>query len=147
MNMTSKYNPFQVICIGDSCKIYGKCDNKCILKDTFKKYLKGCNYSQFGDCKYCSHKKTCVLIKPYSNKLYETEMERFTLEKENETLKKYISTWDEIERELDKYEGDSVTDVIYFERSKQQMIERINDNKKLIKAYLKKEGSLVKDMV
>ena len=141
--MANRYNPYQVICIGEDCKIYGKCDNRCILKNSYKKWIKGCNYSVDGDCKYCSHKNKCVLIKPYSKSLHKIEIKRNNLENENKKLYEYISEWDEIEENLDKYGVNSVTDVIYFERNKQQMIDRINDNDKLIKAYLKKEKELV----
>lgn len=146
MNMTSKYNPYQVICIGDDCKGYGKCGKSCILKSKFKNRLKGCNYSKKGDCTYCSNRNRCVLLKPFSNELHKIEIKRISLELENKKLYEYISEWDEIEEELEEYGVDSVTDVIYFERNKQQMVDRINDNKKLISAYLKKEKSLIKDM-
>lgn len=128
--MTSKYNPYQVICKGNSCKLYKKCKDKCILKENSKKYLKGCNYSNGNGCNYCSHKKKCILIKPYSDKLNIIEKKRVWLEKENITLYEYISVLDN---------GDDV----YFKRSKQQIIEKIEDNEKLIKAYQKKEEELL----
>ena len=147
-------NPFQVICIGENCKAHDICDSLCILKNKFKKYLKGCNYSKKNDCKYCSHKNQCILIKPYSEELKETELKRITLEIENEKLFEYISEWDEIERNLDKYQKKnknvkSVTDVIYFPKdrnTKQKMFERITDNKRLIELYYKKEDGLIKNM-
>lgn len=138
----SRYNPYQVICKGESCKLYDKCDDKCILKENSKRFLKGCNYSNENDCKYCSHKNKCILIKPYSDKIGKIESKRNYLECENRKLHEYISKWDTIENDLEKYNVNSVTDVIYFKRNKQQMIDRINDNEKLIKAYRKKEKEL-----
>ena len=109
----------------------------------FKKYNRiRCNYSKKGDCKKCSHKKKCYLNKPYSDKLNKIEVKRRCLEIENNDLYGYISEWDSIENDLKKYGVGSVTDVINFKRNKQQMIDRINDNKKLITAYLKKEKKL-----
>ena len=146
--MVSK-NPYQVIC-KPNCKSYKKCrgsgGNKCILKSKFQKFIKGCNYSKEGDCKYCSHKSKCWLIKPYSDKLYETEVKRHWLEEENKKLLKYISKWDEIEENLESYGVNSVTDVVYFGReinTKQKMIDKINRNNRLIKAYFKKEKKLI----
>ena len=146
MIIMSKFNPYQVICIGDNCRLYDKCQDKCILKSKLKNYLKGCNYSKDGDCQYCSYKKKCVLIKPYSDKLYEVELKRHRLENENDELYKLISEWDGIENNLEEYGVGSVFDVINFKRNKQQMIDRINDNKKLIKAYLKKEYDLIGEL-
>ena len=144
--MTStKYNPYQVICKGVDCKLYTKCGDRCILKPKYKDFLKGCNYSNEGDCKYCSHRKKCVLIKPYSKDLEKVELKRLALEKENDELYKYIIEWRNIEENLDNYDGaNSVTDVIYFKRNKQQMINRIKDNEKLIEAYRKKEEKMIK---
>lgn len=102
-----------------------------------------CNYSNKNDCNYCSYNGKCVLIKPYSEELNKIERKRHSLENENKLLYKYISEWRAIEDNLDEYKVKSVLDVIYFKRNKQQMIERINDNKKLIKAYLKKEDDLL----
>lgn len=146
MNMSNKYNPYQVLCIGTDCKAYNICGNKCVLKSKFKKWIKGCNYSKKGDCNYCSHKNTCILIKPYSEELNKIEIKRIRLENENKKLHEHISEWDEIENNLEKYEVNSVFDVINFKRNKQQMIDRINDNKKLIKAYLKKEYDLIGEL-
>ena len=140
----SKFNPYQVICIGNNCKLYSKCEDKCILKS--KNYVKGCNYSKDGDCQYCSHKRKCVLIKPYSDDLYKVELKRHRLENENKELYEHILEWDEIENNLEEYGVNSVFDVINFRRNKQQMIDRINDNKKLIKAYLKKEYDLIGEL-
>ena len=106
-----------------------------------------CNYSKLGDCNHCSYKQDCILIKPFSDKLNKIEVKRINLENENKGLYKNISEWDEIERNLDKFEKDSVTDVVYFERSRQQMIDRINDNERLINAYLKLEDNLIEDML
>lgn len=145
--MSKKPKPYQVICIGDTCRGYDKCGDVCILKSKFKNSISGCNYSKKGDCNHCSHRRKCVLIKPFSKKLNKIEVKRIGLENENRELYKYISEWDEIERNLDKYEKNSVTDVVYFGRSRQQMIDRINDNIKLINAYLKMENELVKDML
>ena len=147
MKMNKRFIPYQVICIGEDCRLHDKCDNICILKSKLKKLISGCNYSRKGDCNYCSNKKKCVLIKPYSKELNKIEVKRINLESENKKLYGYISEWDEIERNLDKYGKDSVTDVIYFDRSRQQMIDRINDNKRLINAYLKLENKLVEDML
>lgn len=141
--MTSNYNPYQVICIGSDCELYDECDNECILKDSFKKYIKGCHYSKTNQCSYCSHRKKCILIKPYSEKINKIEIKRNGLENENKLLRGYIKEWDKIENELDKYGKNSVTDVVYFKRSKQQMIDRINDNNKLIEAYRRKENDLL----
>ena len=72
-------------------------------------------------------------------------MKRLALEKENDELYKYIIEWRNIEENLDNYDGaNSVTDVIYFKRNKQQMINRIKDNEKLIEAYRKKEEKMIK---
>ena len=140
--MVSK-NPYQVICIGEDCRLYNKCEKECILKNGLLKHIKGCNYSKDGDCKYCSNKKKCILIKPYTKELHELEVKRRVLEIENNTLHEYVHTWEEIENSLDEYGVDSVTDVVYFDRTKQQMIDRINDNIKLINAYRKKEDNMV----
>lgn len=137
------YNPYQVLCIGVTCKLYDKCKDKCILKDNIKKNIKGCHYSNENDCKYCSHKNTCMLIKPFSEKLHKIEIKRHYLENENKKLHECISLWDDIENDLDKYNKNSVTDVVNFKRTKQQMINRINDNDRLINAYLKKEEDLL----
>jgi len=145
--MKNKNNPYQVICIGDICRLYNKCGDVCILKPSFKNRIRGCNYSKCGDCNHCSNKRKCILIKPYSEKLSELENKRIVLEKENKKLYGYISEWNEIEKELDKYGVDSVTDVVYFDRNRQQMIDRINDNKRLINAYLKMEDKLIEDML
>ena len=141
--MKMRFNPYNVICIGEECKLHDKCDKICILKSKFKNYLKGCNYGKHGDCKKCSHKQKCIILKPYSEALYKIEVKRNALENENKKLHEYISTWDEIENNLDTYGVDSVTEVVYFERNKQQMVERIKDNEKLINAYLKKEKKMI----
>lgn len=143
-------NPYQVICKGVDCEIHDMCGSSCILKNKFKKHLKGCNYSKEGDCKYCSHRNQCILIKPYSEKLREVEIKRRDLDFENKLLYSFIDEWDEIERNLEKYKKEnndvnSVTDVIYFPKNKntrQKMFERIEDNKDLINLYDK----LIKDM-
>ena len=143
--MTTKYNPFQVMCIGEDCELYSQCDNICILKDKFKNHLKGCSYSNIGDCKNCSNKKKCVLIRPYSDKLYKTEVKRSWLEKRNKELTNYVKEWKIIEEKL----GDnrkSVTDIIYFKRSMQKMVDEIEDNQKLIAVYREKEKRLLKEL-
>lgn len=137
---------YQVICIGVQCKLHHECKNECILNKYYKSFIRGCNYSSVGDCKKCSHRKHCILIKPTSDKIKKIEFKRRVLEKENDVLYGYISTWDEIENNIDEYEVDSVREVIYFERSKQQMLDRINDNEKLINLYLKKEEKLINEM-
>ena len=147
MKMSRKPKPYQVICIGDSCRLYDKCGDICILKSKFKNRISGCNYSQDGDCNHCSKRKECILIKPYSEKLNKIEIKRISLESENKRLYGYISEWDDVERNLDEYEKDSVNDVVYFDKSRQQMVDRINDNKRLINAYLKAEEKLVEDML
>ena len=135
-------NPYQVICIGNDCNLFEKCrKNECILKNSLKSRIKGCNYANNGDCKYCSHKNKCILIRPYSDKLHNLEVKRIGLETENKRLYEYLTTWNKVEDELDGV--GSVTDVVYFDRNKQQMIDRINDNNKLIKAYREKEDSLI----
>lgn len=139
-----KYNSYQVICKGLSCSSYEECKsnkkNDCILKESSKKYLKGCNYSKKEDCKYCSHRNKCELIKPYSDKLCRIENKRHYLEKENEKLYHYISEWKKIENNLTDYgEVNSVLDVIYFPKERNtigKMIDEIHDNKKLIEDYL-----------
>lgn len=144
--MTLKFNPYQVICIGEKCNLYNKCKNECILKNGLKNRIIGCNYSKEGDCKHCSHRNKCVLIKPYSDELNKIEVKRRHLEKENEKLFEYISEWDDIEKNLSKYHAHSVNEVIYFDKkinSKQKMIDKIDRNKLLIKAYLKKEQELL----
>ena len=128
MKMT-KYNPYQVICKGLSCSSYEECNSNkkkdCILKESSKKYLKGCNYSKEGDCKYCSHRNKCELIKPYSDKLCEIENKRHYLEKENKLLYEYIDEWKEIENKLqelitilDGHIFPKERAVIYFESKK-----------------------------
>ena len=143
--MVSK-NPYQVICIGVTCKLYDKCNDKCILNKNAQSYIKGCNYSSIDDCKHCSHKNKCLLLKPYSEKINKIESKRRILEKENDVLYEYISTWDEIENNIDKYGVDSVTDVVYFKRDRQKMIDRINDNNKLINLYREHENKLINEM-
>ena len=144
--MKMNRNPYQIICKGVDCLFYDDCENECILKSSNQKKIKGCNYSNSNTCKYCSHKNKCVLIKPYSEKLFELEIKRVRLENENRGLYKSISLWDSIEKNLDNY-GDfvnSVTDVVYFDMNKQQMINKIFNNEKLIKAYSNKENELIK---
>ena len=102
-----------------------------------------CNYSIKGDCNRCKYRKKCILIKPYSDELHKLEVKRSVLENENRKLYRCISTWDEIEESLDEYGVDSVTDVVYFHRNRQQMVDRINDNTKLINAYKRKEDNMV----
>ena len=102
-----------------------------------------CNYSKEGDCKLCSYRKNCILIKPFSDELYKMEVKRIELEQQNKILSSYISNWDEIENNLDEYGVSSVLDVAYYPRSRQQMIDRINDNEKLIKAYRDKEKNMI----
>lgn len=143
--MTSKYDSYQVICIGTDCSLYNICGNKCILKSKFKKWIKGCNYGKSGDCEYCSHKQKCVLIKPFSEELDKIEKKRFALEKANKQLYEYIREWDEIEKNLDKYKVNSVSDVIYFKRNRQKMVDKIKDNERLIKAYREKEENLLNE--
>lgn len=134
--MSSKYNTYQVICIGEDCKAYDVCKGKeCILESKYKKWIQGCNYSNIGDCEYCSHRKNCYLIKPYSDEIHEIEVKLRTVEKKNEKLWEYISNWDEVEKELRVKGGKSVTDVVYFKRTKQQMARSIAKNKELIEAY------------
>lgn len=136
-------NPYQTICIGIDCKLYEKCEKECILKNGLKNHIKGCNYSKNNDCNHCSHKKKCILIKPFTSEIHKLEVKRGFLEDENRKLHEYISNWDEIENDLNEYDVNSVTDVIYFKRSRQQMVDKINDNNRLINAYLKKEKSLI----
>lgn len=144
--MKMNRNPYQVICKGVDCSFYDDCEDECILKSSNQKKIKGCNYSKSNNCKYCSHKNKCVLIKPYSDELYNIELKRFRLEKENRRLYEYISKWNEIESEIEKYGAfvNSVTDVVYFDMNKQQMVNKIVNNNKLIKAYLNKEHTLIK---
>lgn len=146
-----KYNPYQVICKGISCLSYDDCkhdkNNNCVLKRNSEKYLKGCNYSKEGDCKYCSHRNKCELIKPYSDKLYAIEKKRHHLEHENKYLYEQISEWKEIENNLKEYgNANSVLDVIYFSKDRNtigKMIDEIHDNKKLIEDYLNVEEKIV----
>ena len=86
------------------------------------------------------------MLKPYSEKINKIESKRRILEKENNVLYENISTWDEIENNIDKYEVDSVTDVVYFKRNRQKMIDRINDNNKLINLYREHEEKLINEM-
>lgn len=156
----TKYNPYQVICKGLSCSSYEECNSNkkkdCILKESSKKYLKGCNYSKEGDCKYCSHRNKCELIKPYSDKLCEIENKRHYLEKENKLLYEYIDEWKEIENKLPieahwnnkSYKVYSVLDVINFPKERNtigKMLDEIHDNKKLIEDYLNVEKRIIKD--
>lgn len=141
--MASKYDSYQVICIGDYCKAYDKCDKICMLKSKFQKFIKGCNYSKKGDCKNCSYNDKCILIKPYSEDLNKIEIKRRELEYKNKKLYEYISEWDKVEKELDDYGAKVVTDVVYFKTTKQQMINQINRNKHLIQLYLNEEKKIL----
>lgn len=146
--MSKKYNPYQVICT-NKCKLFDKCENNCILQSNSKKLVKGCNYSNEGDCAYCSHKNKCILIKPFSKKLEKLENKRVQLEKENKQLYDYISQWKNIENNLDEYGVDSVLDVIYFPKHRNtigKMVEEIHDNKKLIEDYLNAEERIIKEI-
>ena len=100
MKMVNKSHTFQVVCIGLDCKAYTKCDDDCILKQNFKRKLKGCTYSNKGDCSHCSHKKKCFLIKPFSDKLYEIEKKRHKLENKNRELFDLLFRWRIIEDNL-----------------------------------------------
>lgn len=131
--MSSNYNPYQVICIGNECELYDECKDECILPS--KNRLKGCNYD--NKCTYCSHKNKCELQKPYSDKIHELEMKIHWAELEMRTLRKYISTWRDVEKNLEDYGVKSVTDVVYYGRNEQQMIDRIHDIERLIKSYRK----------
>jgi len=143
--MTKRYNPYQVICT-DKCKLYDECNKEdCTCKS---KSMKGCNYSKKGDCKYCSHKDNCILLKPYSDKLKNIESKRHYLEQENQRLYDYISEWREIEYNLSKYDNaNSVLDVVFFPKERNtisKMLEEIHDNEKLIEEYLDVEKRLLK---
>ena len=113
-----------------------------------------CNYSKEGDCKLCSYKHKCDLIKPYSKKLETIERNRIHLEQENKLLYDYIDKWKEIENKLPieahwnnkSYMVYSVLDVIYFPKERNtisKMLDEIHDNKKLIEDYLNVEKRLL----
>lgn len=145
--MSKRYNPYQVICT-DMCKLSDKCEDDCLFKP--KSLVKGCNYSKKNDCKYCSHRNKCDLIKPYSKKLDELERKRIHLEKENKQLYGFISEWKHIENNLDKYEdANSVLDVLYFPKYRNnigKMVEEIHDNEKLIEDYLNAEERIINEL-
>lgn len=112
-----------------------------------------CNYNKKGDCKHCSYKHKCNLIKPYSKKLDTIERNRIHLEQENKLLYDYIDKWKEIENKLPieahwnnkSYMVYSVLDVLYFPKERNsisKMLDEIHDNKKLIEDYLNVEKRL-----
>ena len=100
MRMSKKSHTFQVVCIGIDCKAYGKCGNDCILKPKFQRKLKGCTYCKKSDCNHCSHKKKCLLIKPYSDELDKIERKKQKLEMENDKLFYLLFVWRKIEDNL-----------------------------------------------
>ena len=124
---------WDVICIGNNCKKYDKCTTKCTRQLKFRKYLKGCHYSNNNECNDCSHKSECYLCRPYSNELKDVEIRINDLRQQIKTLNDDVNVYDEGE--------------YYFPLSKSQMMDKIKDLKDLLRDYYDYEKELMDDLM